>query len=214
MKTKMYAVALMLAGMVPAGMTQAGEGQGTLSVGYAQVHSGHFREWVNHTGQETSINFGGYQKPAGINVKYHHEYSDTLGVMASVTVAGEKYSGSASHGPTEWRKGTLRTRYVSGTAGPVWQMNRYVSLYALAGFAYAKTSASAGEYRNESQPDGSQVIKYRNTKAENDSHTSLAYGAGMQFSPLASVVLDVSWEGSGSGDWRTSAFIVGGGYKF
>ncbi|EFM0752129.1 Ail/Lom family outer membrane beta-barrel protein [Salmonella enterica subsp. enterica serovar Bredeney] len=36
----------------------------------------------------------------------------------------------------------------------------------------------------------------------------------MQFSPLAFVVLNVSREGSGSGDWHTRAFIEWGGYKF
>ncbi|EFM0752128.1 Ail/Lom family outer membrane beta-barrel protein [Salmonella enterica subsp. enterica serovar Bredeney] len=40
---------------------------------------------------------------------------------------------------------SVSDRLCSGMTGPVWQMNRYVSLYALAGFAYAKMSAFAGE---------------------------------------------------------------------
>ncbi|EBZ2142366.1 hypothetical protein D8R48_17870 [Salmonella enterica subsp. enterica serovar Newport] len=214
MNIKHYAAALMLAGMAPAGAVMAGEGQGTLSVGYAQVHAGHFRDFVNHAGQETGTNFGEYQKPEGLSVKYHYAYTDTLGVMTSVTVAGEKYSRRISHGPSEWRKGTLRTRYVSGMAGPVWQMNRYLSSYALLGFAYTKTSASVGDYRQSSLADGSTSVRYHSVMAANDHHTALAYGAGIQLSLLASVVLDASWEGSGSGDWRTSAFIVGVGYRF
>ena len=42
----------------------------------------------------------------------------------------------------------------------------------------------------------------------------LAWGAGVQFNPTESVAVDVAYEGSGSGDWRTNSFIVGVGYKF
>ncbi|WP_410989088.1 Ail/Lom family outer membrane beta-barrel protein [Escherichia coli] len=34
------------------------------------------------------------------------------------------------------------------------------------------------------------------------------------FNPTESVAIDVAYEGSGSGDWRTDGFIVGVGYKF
>ncbi len=46
------------------------------------------------------------------------------------------------------------------------------------------------------------------------SNTSLAWGAGVQFNPTESVTIDLAYEGSGSGDWRTDGFIVGVGYKF
>ncbi|MDU6676849.1 MAG: Ail/Lom family outer membrane beta-barrel protein [Escherichia coli] len=46
------------------------------------------------------------------------------------------------------------------------------------------------------------------------SNTSLAWGAGVQFNPTESVTIDLAYEGSGSGDWRTDAFIVGIGYRF
>ncbi|ENE95296.1 enterobacterial Ail/Lom family protein [Escherichia coli P0304777.4] len=45
------------------------------------------------------------------------------------------------------------------------------------------------------------------------SNTSLAWGAGVQFNPTESVAIDIAYEGSGSGDWRTDGFIVGVGYK-
>ncbi len=35
----------------------------------------------------------------------------------------------------------------------------------------------------------------------------------MQFNPTESVAIDIAYEGSGSGDWRTDGFIVGVGYK-
>ncbi len=47
-----------------------------------------------------------------------------------------------------------------------------------------------------------------------DSNTSLAWELGVQFNPTESVAVDVAYEGSGSGDWRTNSFIVGVGYKF
>ncbi|OVE23817.1 enterobacterial Ail/Lom family protein, partial [Escherichia coli] len=46
------------------------------------------------------------------------------------------------------------------------------------------------------------------------SNTSLAWGAGVQFNPTESVTIDLAYEGSGSGDWRSDAFIVGIGYRF
>ncbi|ENY9220342.1 Ail/Lom family outer membrane beta-barrel protein, partial [Escherichia coli] len=33
-------------------------------------------------------------------------------------------------------------------------------------------------------------------------------------SPVETVVIDLAYEGSASGDWRTDGFIVGIGYKF
>ncbi|EEQ8741368.1 Ail/Lom family outer membrane beta-barrel protein, partial [Escherichia coli] len=32
--------------------------------------------------------------------------------------------------------------------------------------------------------------------------------------PTESVTIDLAYEGSGSGDWRSDAFIVGIGYRF
>ena len=46
------------------------------------------------------------------------------------------------------------------------------------------------------------------------SNTSLAWSTGVQFNPAESVAIDLAYEGSGSGDWRTDSFIVGIGYKF
>ncbi|EET6561211.1 Ail/Lom family outer membrane beta-barrel protein, partial [Escherichia coli] len=45
-------------------------------------------------------------------------------------------------------------------------------------------------------------------------HLSPAWNAGIQFSPVETVVIDLAYEGSGSGDWRTDGFIVGVGHKF
>ncbi|HAN9776830.1 TPA: DUF2190 family protein [Escherichia coli] len=58
--------------------------------------------------------------------------------------------------------------------------------------------------------------KVQLTGSDDDRHsnTSLAWGAGVQFNPTESVAIDIAYEGSGSGDWRTDGFIVGVGYKF
>ena len=58
------------------------------------------------------------------------------------------------------------------------------------------------------------IEKFLLCAAERHSNTSLAWGAGVQFNPTESVAIDIAYEGSGSGDWRTDGFIVGVGYKF
>ena len=44
--------------------------------------------------------------------------------------------------------------------------------------------------------------------------TRLWRGSWREFNPTESVAIDIAYEGSGSGDWRTDGFIVGVGYKF
>ncbi|EJS0440263.1 Ail/Lom family outer membrane beta-barrel protein, partial [Escherichia coli] len=42
-------------------------------------------------------------------------------------------------------------------------------------------------------------------------HTNVAGSRGVKFNPIESVAIDIAYEGSGSGDWRTDGFIVGVG---
>lgn len=64
--------------------------------------------------------------------------------------------------------------------------------------------------------DASGYMKETTTARDESAmrHTSVAWSAGIQINPAASVVVDIAYEGSGSGDWRTDGFIVGVGYKF
>ncbi|EII08167.1 hypothetical protein BU57_26910 [Escherichia coli O121:H19 str. 2011C-3609] len=109
---------------------------------------------------------------------------------------------------------SLRGRYVSLMAGPVWQLSERVSLYGMAGMAYTRWSDSVQDYRHDEVKPG--YVKETTTASDGHTarHLSPAWNAGIQFSPVETVVIDLAYEGSGSGDWRTDGFIVGVGYKF
>lgn len=57
---------------------------------------------------------------------------------------------------------------------------------------------------------GDNSAKYSNS----DNKIQLAYGVGMQVNFWQGATLDVGYERSGSGEWKTDAFTVGVGYKF
>ncbi|ELI7924893.1 Ail/Lom family outer membrane beta-barrel protein [Yersinia enterocolitica] len=48
----------------------------------------------------------------------------------------------------------------------------------------------------------------------NGHKTSFPYGIDLHFNPSKSIAVDVSYEGSVRGDWRTNGFNVAVGYKF
>ncbi|EFF1585694.1 Ail/Lom family outer membrane beta-barrel protein, partial [Escherichia coli] len=89
---------------------------------------------------------------------------------------------------------------------------RYVSL--MAGMAYTRWSDSVQDYRRDEVKPG--YVKETTTASDGHTarHLSPAWNAGIQFSPVETVVIDLAYEGSASGDWRTDGFIVGIGYKF
>ncbi|EFA3625215.1 Ail/Lom family outer membrane beta-barrel protein, partial [Escherichia coli] len=99
-------------------------------------------------------------------------------------------------------------------AGPVWQFSERVSLYGMAGMAYTRWSDSVQDYRRDEVKPG--YVKETTTASDGHTarHLSPAWNAGIQFSPVETVVIDLAYEGSASGDWRTDGFIVGIGYKF
>ncbi|WP_241372691.1 Ail/Lom family outer membrane beta-barrel protein [Escherichia coli] len=123
----------------------------------------------------------------GINVKYRYEFTDTLGLITSFSYANAEDEQKTHYSDTRWHEDSVRNRWFSVMAGPSVRVNEWFSAYAMAGMAYSR-----GRHSN----------------------TSLAWGAGVQFNPTESVAVDVAYEGSGSGDWRTNSFIVGVGYKF
>ncbi|EMQ5134174.1 outer membrane protein lom [Escherichia coli MP020940.1] len=193
-----------LAGMaLPA---QAEVGHGAFSVGYAQVHPGGVPA-LSGTGARTG-------DLKGINVKYRYEFTDHAGGIVSLSYASAKKSDTMKTGENTLHYESLRGRYVSLMAGPVWQVSEQVSLYGTAGMAYTRWSDSVQDYRRDELKPG--YVKETTTASDGYTarHLSLAWGAGLQFSPAETVTIDLAYEGSGSGDWRTDGFIVGVGYKF
>lgn len=89
-----------------------------------------------------------------------------------------------------------------------------VSAYAMAGVAYSRVSTFSGDYLRVTDNKGKTHDVLTGSDDGRHSNTSLAWGAGVQFNPTESVAIDIAYEGSGSGDWRTDGFIVGVGYKF
>lgn len=84
----------------------------------------------------------------------------------------------------------------------------------VAGVAYSRVSTFSGDYLRVTDNKGKKHDVLTGSDDGRHSNTSLAWGAGVQFNPTESVAIDVAYEGSGSGDWRTDGFIVGVGYKF
>ncbi|MGD1264277.1 Ail/Lom family outer membrane beta-barrel protein, partial [Escherichia coli] len=84
----------------------------------------------------------------------------------------------------------------------------------MAGVAYSRVSTFSGDYLRVTDNKGKTHDVLTGSDDARHSNTSMAWGAGVQFNPAESVAVDVAYEGSGSGDWRTDGFIVGVGYKF
>ncbi|WP_432756289.1 phage minor tail protein L [Escherichia coli] len=120
------------------------------------------------------------------------------------------YSGPA----TRWHEDSVRNRWFSVMAGPSVRVNEWFSAYAMAGMAYSRVSTFSGDYLRVTDNKGKTHDVLTGSDDGRHSNTSLAWGAGVQFNPTESVAIDVAYEGSGSGDWRTDGFIVGVGYKF
>ncbi|EPN6921119.1 Ail/Lom family outer membrane beta-barrel protein [Escherichia coli] len=94
------------------------------------------------------------------------------------------------------------------------RVNEWFSAYAMAGVAYSRVSTFSGDYLRVTDNKGKTHDVLTGSDDDRHSNTSLAWGAGVQFNPTESVAIDIAYEGSGSGDWRTDGFIVGVGYKF
>ncbi|OVB79402.1 enterobacterial Ail/Lom family protein, partial [Escherichia coli] len=94
------------------------------------------------------------------------------------------------------------------------RVKEWFSAYAMAGVAYSRVSTFYGDYLRVTDNKGKTHDVLTGSDDGRHSNTSLAWGAGVQFNPTESVTIDLAYEGSGSGDWRSDAFIVGIGYRF
>ncbi|HDL0443147.1 TPA: Ail/Lom family outer membrane beta-barrel protein, partial [Escherichia coli] len=134
----------------------------------------------------------------GINVKYRYEFTDTLGLITSFSYANAEDEQKTHYSDTRWHEDSVRNRWFS----------------VMAGMAYSRVSTFSGDYIRVTDNKGKTHDVLTGSDDGRHSNTSLAWGAGVQFNPTESVAVDVAYEGSGSGDWRTNSFIVGVGYKF
>ncbi|HDS0454840.1 TPA: Ail/Lom family outer membrane beta-barrel protein, partial [Escherichia coli] len=176
----------------------AAEHQSTLSAGYLQTHT----------------DMPGNDDLKGINVKYRYEFTDTLGLVTSFSYANAKDEQKTHYSDTRWHEDSVRNRWFSMMAGPSVRVNEWFSAYAMAGVAYSRVSTFSGDYLRVTDNKGKTHDVLTGSDDGRHSNTSLAWGAGVQFNPAESVAIDIAYEGSGSGDWRTDGFIVGVGHKF
>ncbi|EOO4662987.1 Ail/Lom family protein [Escherichia coli] len=203
------AVVWQVAAATPA---SAAEHQSTLSAGY--LHA--------------STNVPGSDDLNGINVKYRYEFMDALGLITSFSYANAEDEQKTRYSDTRWHEDSVRNRWFSVMAGPSvrvneWfsvmagpsvRVNEWFSAYAMAGVAYSRVSTFYGDYLRVTDNKGKTHDVLTGSDDGRHSNTSLAWGAGVQFNPTESVTIDLAYEGSGSGDWRSDAFIVGIGYRF
>ncbi|WP_439895936.1 Ail/Lom family outer membrane beta-barrel protein [Escherichia coli] len=119
----------------------------------------------------------------------------------------------ATYSDTRWHEDSVVTAG-SAYGGAVCRVNEWFSAYAMAGVAYSRVSTFSGDYLRVTDNKGKKHDVLTGSDDGRHSNTSLAWGAGVQFNPTESVAVDVAYEGSGSGNWRTDGFIVGVGYKF
>ena len=189
------AVVWLVAAGTPA---SAAEHQSTLSAGYLQTHT----------------DMPGSDNLNGINVKYRYEFTDALGLITSFSYANAEDEQKTHYSDTRWHEDSVRNRWFSVMAGPSVRVNEWFSAYAMAGMAYSRVSTFSGDYLRVTDNKGKKHDVLTGSDDGRHSNTSLAWGAGVQFNPTESVAIDIAYEGSGSGDWRTDGFIVGVGYKF
>ncbi|MGG5157931.1 Ail/Lom family outer membrane beta-barrel protein [Citrobacter portucalensis] len=176
----------------------AAEHQTTLSAGYLQA--------------ETDI--PGINDLKGVNVKYRYEFTDSLGVITSLSYAGGNDRKMTYYSDTRKHEDSVRAHRFSFMAGPSLRVNDWFSAYTMIGASWGRVSPFSGDYMKVTDDQGEAHDVLTGSDGSRRSNTSLAWCTGVQFNPAESVTIDLAYEGSGSGDWRTDSFIVGIGYKF
>lgn len=158
----------------------------SLSLGYAQSRIEHFKN------------------VRGVNLKYRYETESPVGLIASFSWQSGKndQSGELSE-ETSWHS-NVKARYWSLLAGPGLRVNKFVSLYALAGVGTVKVNMK----------DHISDIDYQEEFSDSQRHSGFAWGTGVQFNPMDNVVIDLGYEGSKIDDVKINGFNLGVGYRF
>ncbi|EEY5188398.1 phage portal protein [Escherichia coli] len=147
---------------------------------------------------------------AGLGVSYEQLSRD----YSKVSYANAEGEQKTHYNDTRWHEDSVRNRWFSVMAGPSVRVNEWFSAYALAGVSYARVSSFAGDYVTLTSDEGKKQEHLTRSDSGRRSHTALTYSAGVQINPTENIVVDLAYEASGRGDWRTDAFIVGTGYRF
>ncbi|HDW3969028.1 TPA: Ail/Lom family outer membrane beta-barrel protein [Escherichia coli] len=177
------------------------------------------KNYFNSFGEYADASVRGHDGKAkslqGMSIKYRYEITDDLGVITSFTWVRSMTNAQAfidvkpaDQNPAASGRTDIRANYWSLLAGPSWRFNEYLSVYAMAGMGVAKVTTDLKINDNLNHGAGSF------SESNSTKKTALAWAAGAQFNLNESVAMDVAYESSGSGDWRTSGVTVGIGLKF
>ncbi|PLR33034.1 outer membrane protein OmpX [Chimaeribacter californicus] len=168
-----------LACVLAVGATNAFAGDSTVTAGYAQGDAQ-----------------GVANKANGFNLKYRYDFDNTnpLGVIGSFTYI--EHDDTASD---VYRKG----QYYGITAGPVYRLNDWASIYGVIGVGYGKFDNNVVNAATADNRDKQSTSDY-----------GFSYGAGLQFNPIENVALDVSYEQSRIRNVDVGTWIAGVGYRF
>lgn len=163
---------------------------GAQAAGESTISLGYAQSHVKVDGDSLNEN------PKGFNLKYRYEIDEHLGFITSFTYTTQSYDYYLGR----YKVGDGDLKYYSLTAGPAYRFNDYISAYGLIGFGHGKSSV------NISFP-GYYVD-------QDESKTSVAYGAGLQFNVTPNIALDAHYEYSKLGDFKVGTWTVGAGYRF
>lgn len=212
------------------GIVSAAEGDTSISVGYAQIHSNGLKSFMNKNFRlnnemrkemESLINNNGqadadidrYKNLNGFNIKYRYEFDESWGVISSFTYAwgdfDSNYHLSRSSGAYYSAKGHIKSKYLSVMAGPSYRFNDYASLYGMIGVANNQIKSS---YSWNDHGYYAAVISQENGD-ENKNKTNVAYSVGLQTNPFKNIVIDLAYEGA-AGGLSSNGFTLGVGYSF
>lgn len=212
------------------GIVSAAEGDTSISVGYAQIHSNGLKSFMNKNFRlnnemrkemESLINNNGqanadidrYKNLNGFNIKYRYEFDESWGVISSFTYAwgdfDSNYHLSRSSDAYYSAKGHIKSKYLSVMAGPSYRFNDYASLYGMIGVANNQIKSS---YSWNDHGYYAAVISQENGD-ENKNKTNVAYSVGFQTNPFKNIVIDLAYEGA-AGGLSSNGFTLGVGYSF
>ena len=221
----------------------AAQGDSTVSFGYAHLQLSGLNNFVKdlslynldtfnrftnrhyfNSGEYADASVRGHdgkgKSPQGMSIRYRYEITDEIGVITSFTWVRSMTNAQAFidinpgdesrevKNPAASARTDIRANYWSLLSGPSWRFNEYLSVYAMAGMGVAKVTTDLKI--NDNLNHGADSF----SESKSTKKTALAWAAGAQFNLNESVAMDVAYESSGSGDWRTSGVIVGIGLKF
>ncbi|EKK3319521.1 Ail/Lom family outer membrane beta-barrel protein [Salmonella enterica] len=211
-------------------VANAADGDSSISVGYAQVHSNGLRSFMNKNfrlnndmrkemadvtkgGGQARADIDKYQNLNGFNIKYRYELDDIWGVIGSLTYAWGNFDGNynLSHSQDAYysSKGHIKSKYLSVMAGPSYRFNDYASVYGMIGVANNQIKSS---YSWDDHSYYGSALSH-GSGSKNENKTNVAYSVGLQTNPVENVVIDVAYEGA-TGALNSSGFTLGVGYRF